>query len=331
MALGPVDLAQAITESSDTYFYSLGGHFWQTYDAGRNLNGPDPLQAVASQYGLGDYTGVALPGETPGIVPDAQVVAKEHAQYPKDYPDGVWEPGFEVQEAIGQGQDLVTPLQLADAYAAFANGGTLYVPDITLAVEAPGRADRPNGKITKLYRPRVKNRVDLPTGYERTAMLQGFEGVTSNPSGTAYGAFTSFPLSEYPVAGKTGTAQLDNYCAPYTACAPGSLPWPAYKQVTSVFTSFAPVTAPRFVVDAVFEQAGYGASVAAPAVEQEYTTLFGLNKPAPQGDCTAPGSTGSTTSTTASSYGSTTSTSATGTPCSATTTTTTHAGAGATG
>ena len=135
------------------------------------------------------------------------------------------------------------------------------------------------------------------------------------------------------MAGKTGTAQVDNYCAPYTACAPGSLPWPAYKQVTSVFTSFAPVTAPRFVVDAVFEQAGYGASVAAPAVEQEYTTLFGLNKPAQQGGCTAPGSTGSTTSTTASSYGlarSTTSTTATGAPCPSTTTTA-HAGVAAAG
>ena len=284
------------------------------------------------QYGLGDYTGIALPGEAPGLVPDAQVVAKVHAQYPKDYPDGVWEPGFEVQEAIGQGQDAVTPLQLAGAYAAFANGGTLYVPDIALAVEAPGRADRPNGKITKLYRPQVKNRMDLPSGYERTAMLQGFEGVTSSPSGTAYGAFTSFPLSEYTVAGKTGTAQVDNYCAPYTTCAPGSLPWPAYKQVTSVFTSFAPVTTPRFVVDAVFEQAGYGASVAAPAVEQEYTTLFGLNKPPHQGGCPAPRPTGSTTSTTASSYGSTSSTTSTSAAATCPTTTTTgHAGGGATG
>ena len=123
LPLGEVDLAEALTQSSDTYFYSLGGQFWQSYDAGHLVKGPDPLQAVASQYGLGHYSGIALPGESPGIVPDAQVVAKEHEQYPKDYPDGVWEPGFEVQEAIGEGQDSVTPLQLANAYAAFANGG----------------------------------------------------------------------------------------------------------------------------------------------------------------------------------------------------------------
>jgi penicillin-binding protein 2 len=323
--LGEVDLAQALTESSDTYFYSLGGQFWQSYDAGHTLKGPDPLQSTASQYGFGHYTGVALPAENPGIVPDAQVVAKEHAQYPKDYPDSVWEPGFEVQEAIGEGQDSVTPLQLANAYSAFANGGNLYVPDIALAVEAPGRQDRPNGKLLKVYRPDGKNRVDVPTGPGREAMLQGFEGVTGNPSGTAYKAFTSFPLAQYPVAGKTGTAQVDDYCAPYTTCAPGAVMWPAYKQDTSVFTSFAPATDPRFVVDAVFEQSGYGASVAAPAVAQEYTALFGLNKPAQQGGCTSGPST-STTSTTASTYGatsSTTSTTLTGGPCSSTGTSTT--------
>jgi penicillin-binding protein 2 len=326
--LGSVDLAEALTQSSDTYFYSLGGQFWQSYDAGHPVKGSDPLQSVASQYGLGHYTGIALPGESPGIVPDAQVVAKEHEQYPKDYPDAVWEPGFEVQEAIGEGQDSVTPLQLANAYAAFANGGALYVPDIALAVEAPGRADRPNGKLLKVYRPQVKNHVDVPTGYNREAMVQGFEGVTGNQLGTAFNAFTSFPLAEYPVAGKTGTAQVDDYCAPYTTCAPGALAWPAYKQDTSVFASFAPATDPHYVVSAVFEQSGYGASVAAPAVEQEYTTLFGLNKPPQQGSCTSASSSTTSTTSTTSVYGSTSSTTTTtvaGGPCPSTTTSTTNA------
>ena len=128
------------------------------------------------------------------------------------------------------------------------------------------------------------------------AMLQGFEGVTGNSEPVLRTTpSSSFPLSQYPVAGKTGTAQVDDYCAPYTTCAPGAVTWPAYKQDTSVFASFAPATDPRFVVDAVFEQSGYGASVAAPAVAQEYTTLFGLNKPAQQGSCTSPSSSTSTT------------------------------------
>ena len=160
--LGWVDLQSAIAESSDTYFYSVGGAFYEDYDAGRQVKGLDPLQSVASQYGLGHYSGIALPGESPGLVPDAQVVAKEHAQYPKDYPDGVWEPGDEVQEAIGEGQDEVTPLQLANAYAAFANGGTLYVPQIALAVEAPGTGNRANGKILVRFFPQVKNHVTMP-------------------------------------------------------------------------------------------------------------------------------------------------------------------------
>ncbi len=120
----------------------------------------------------------------------------------------------------------------------------------------------------------------MPSSYDRDAMLQGFEGVTASSVGTAYPAFQDFPLSEYPVAGKTGTAQVDSYCSTSTGCGAGYLTWPAYKQDTSVFASFAPADNPRFAVDAIFEQSGYGASVAAPAVEQEYETLFGLNKPA---------------------------------------------------
>ena len=83
------------------------------------------------------------------------------------------------------------------------------------------------------------------------------------------------------MAGKTGTAQVDSYC-PTARLRAGYLTWPAYKQDTSVFASFAPADDPRFAVDALFEQSGYGADVAAPAVEQEYLTLFGLNKPAHQ-------------------------------------------------
>lgn len=280
VALGPVDLQQALTESSDTYFYSLGGAFYLKYDYGKHLDGPDPLQSVAAQYGLGDYSGIALPGESPGLVPSAQVVAREHAQYPKAYPNGTWEPGYEVQEAIGQGQDLVTPLQLADAYGAFANGGTLYVPQIALAVTSPGTNAAPGAKVLKRFGSQVKDHVTMPSAQGRAAMLQGFLGVTSDPTGTAYSSFagSGFPLSRYPVAGKTGTAQVELLCTT-TKCPPGYVPWPEYKQDTSVFTSFAPAYHPSFVVDAIFEQSGYGASVAAYAVAQEYGTLFGLNKP----------------------------------------------------
>lgn len=272
-ALGPVDLQEAITESDDAYFYSLGYEFWQMW-AG-DPSHPEYLQKIASEYGLGHYSGIDLPGEVPGIVPSQQVFTKQHEQYPDAYPDSYFDPGQEIQEAIGQGEDEVTPLQLANAYSAFGNGGTLYVPQVALAVEKPGTNGRPNGKILKLFRPDVKDHVEMPDPVDRAVMMAGFEGVTSSPAGTAYGAFTSFPLSEIPVAGKTGTAQVGpNF---------SQVGWPNYTQDTSVFTSFAPADNPRFVVDAFFAQAGYGATVAAPAVEQEYVSLFGLNKPAKQG------------------------------------------------
>ena len=90
-------------------------------------------------------------------------------------------------------------------------------------------------------------------------MLQGFTGVVNSPSGTAYGVFAHTPLADMDIAGKTGTAQVN-----------------APRQDTSVFTSFAPATNPRFVVDAFVEDAGYGASVAAPVVREIYDGLFNL-------------------------------------------------------
>lgn len=270
---GIVDLPEALTISSDAYFYSLGYQFWQLWYHNDKAPHPELLQKIASEYGLGHYSGVQLPGELPGVVPSAEVFAREHAQYPKIY-DATFYPGQEVQEAIGQGQDEVTPLQLDDAYATFANGGTLYVPQVALAVEAPGQLGRPSGKVLVQFKPKVKDHVQMPSASDRAAILDGLEGVTSvtagADAGTAAGVFANFPLSKYPVAGKTGTAQVGPDFS--------AVGWPKYKQDTSVFASFAPANSPRYAVTAVFEQSGYGADIAAPAVEQVYDTLFGLGK-----------------------------------------------------
>ena len=321
---GEVDLQEAITVSSDSYFYSLGYQFWQIW--ADEASHPEELQDIASQYGLGHYSGVDLPGESPGIVPSQQVFTREHQQYPKAYPNPYFGPGQEVQEAIGEGQDEVTPLQLADAYATFSNGGTLYVPQIALAVERPGTGGKPNGKIIRYFPPKVKDNVDMPGAASRAVMLAGFEGVTTDTGlGTAAGAFANFPLGEYPVAGKTGTAQVDGYCATESGCPPGDLPWPAYKQDTSVFASFAPADDPRFTVVGVFEQSGYGADVAAPAVEQEYMALFGLDHTHKTAATTTTAATGTATTGTATTG---TATSGTATTRTATTGTATTGAAG---
>lgn len=248
--VGNVNITQALTVSSDSFFYFLGGEF---YTAGNTL-GADALQNVADGYGFGSSTGIKLPGEAPGLVPDAQVLKKEHEQYPKAYPDDTWYEGNEVQMAIGEDQVLVTPLQLSNAYSTFANGGTRYTPQLGASIESP------NGTVLKSYADEVAGHVTL-TPAQRAAMLQGFEGVTSDGNGTAYADFAGFPVL---VAGKTGTAQVSDAAATSAA----------YKQTTSVFASFAPAANPQYEVTCFMEQSGYGADAAAPVVRSIYDTIF---------------------------------------------------------
>ncbi len=256
---GPVNLQKAITVSSDSYFYQLGANFFTQ----GNVLGPDALQNVAKAYGFGAPTGINLTGEAGGLVPDAQVVAKEHAQNPAAYPNGTWYEGDAVQTAIGEEQVGVTPLQLDNAYATFANGGTRYVPQIAERVQTPA------GKLVAAFAPKSNGNVTIAPA-NRAAMLAGFEGVTSNPGGTAYNDFTGFPIL---VGGKTGTAQVSN-------ASPGSA---AYKQTTSVFASFAPAPTPQYAVDCFMEQAGYGADSAAPVVRSIYNVLYNQQPAAPVG------------------------------------------------
>ena len=245
---GSVNLARALTVSSDAYFYNIGAQFWN----GRSHFGDDGLQNVARQLGLGSQTGIPLPNEASGRIPDKVSRAKEHAQYPAVFKEGGWFTGDNVNTAVGQGEVAVTPLQMANAYATFANGGTLWTPQIALKVTDQA------GKVFQQVNPVAKGHIDMQPDW-RAAILTGFQGVVADGSGTARAAFASFPLSQYPVAGKTGTAQV------------------AGKDPTSVFASFAPVNNPQFVVDAFMEQAGYGADAAAPVVRRIYDGLFNLN------------------------------------------------------
>ena len=245
-AYGPIDLAQAITVSSDNYFNTIGLKLWY----GRDRYGPDALQNVARMYGFGSPTGAALPNEAYGKVPTPKSYIRDHQAHPGVFVQSQWYPGNSDQLAIGQDELLVTPLQLANAYATFANGGTRYVPQLVLDARTA------SGKVTRVFASRAATRIGLRPEW-RSALLAGFEGVVNNPRGTAYGAFSGTPLAGIGIAGKTGTAQVN-----------------APRQATSVFTSFAPVSQPRYVVDAFMEDSGYGASVAAPVVREIYDALF---------------------------------------------------------
>jgi penicillin-binding protein 2 len=249
-AYGWISLQQAITVSSDNFFNNIGVQLWYS----RNQVGQDALQNVANAYGLGKTTGIDLPNEAPGKIPTPESYVKDHEAKPAVFTQAQWYPGNSDQVAIGQDEDLVTPVQLASAYACFANGGTLYQPTLVMDAQTPA------GKIVKTWGPVVKDTVQLQPEW-RAAMVAGFDGVTHSPKGTAAGVFSGTPLDQpqFDVAGKTGTAQVN-----------------APRQDTSVFTSFSPATAPKYVVDAFVEDAGYGASVAAPVVREIYDALYGL-------------------------------------------------------
>lgn len=258
-SFGPISLPFAITVSDDAYFYRIGQELYSQ----PSRFGANQFQKVAADYGFGKPTGIKLPGEASGYVLTPQEKAALHRKYPKAYPYGTYYTGDAIQSAIGEDDVAVTPLQLANAYAAFANGGTLYQPSLVLD------AENATGRVLTSYAPKVIGHPPALSASQRQAMLAGFVGVTTNPLGTAYGSFgkTGFPIQ---VAGKTGTAQVVSGI-PHTS--------PAYRQPTSVFSSFAPAAAPRYVVDCFLPQGGYGAAAAAPVVRQMYDVLF--NQPVP--------------------------------------------------
>ena len=243
-AYGSVNISEALTVSSDAFFYNVGAQFWLQ----RERFGEEGLQNLLMQWGLGADTGVALTGERSGRIP-GPTWRREFCEA-TNCNDPVWRTGDSVNVGVGQGDVLVTPLQLANGYATFANGGTRYVPQIALRAQA-----YQTGEVTQEFQPQVAGKVDM-TGPERQALLDGLAGVPVR--GTAARAFAGFPLDAFPIAGKTGTAQVDN------------------KADTALFSAFGPLNAPKYQVTAVLEESGFGATSAAPVVRRVFEVLAGL-------------------------------------------------------
>ncbi len=263
VVLGPIDITTAITASDDVFFYTLGYDFW----ASASRFGTMPIQKYASAYGFGTSTGVDLPGEYSGQVDSPALRKLQHAEAPKAFPYVYYGAGDNVNMAFGQGETLITPLQLATAYATFANGGTRYAPEVAAGIVSPA------GRVVRVFKPKVLGHVTIsPTNYQ--AMLSGFEGAITNvATGTAGSVFAGtnppYPYSKLPLAGKTGTATTSNN--------PNAPP-------TALFVAFGPATgstsAPRYVVAVVIPHAGYGASAAAPVARQVFQYL--INHPVGQ-------------------------------------------------
>jgi penicillin-binding protein 2 len=247
---GETDLAEALTKSDDYYFYNLGDLFY--YSAN-----PDGIQNMASEYGLGEKSGIDLPGEDTGQIDSATLRASQHKANPTAFPYPSYYVGDNIETAFGQGETLVTPIQQAVAYATFANGGTRYQPQVAAAIVSS------TGKLVTQFTPKVTGTISLPPSTYQP-MLQGFEGVVSNKSGTAYLPFQEdahFPLNSYPIAGKTGTADVA-----------------AGKEPNAWFVGFGPTnhaaSNPEYVVAVVVDHGGYGAQAAAPAVANIYNYLY---------------------------------------------------------
>lgn len=250
--LGLETLAKALSTSCDTVFYPLGYKFW--YDWKNNPLGLDnePFQRDLRQWGYGRPTGVDLPAEASGVIPDYRF-AEEN---PKQYPFG-WTPGGDILLSIGSGDTLATPLQVANAYSAIANGGDLCTPHVVDRIVAGGSG----GRVVK----RIGGHCEqLPYTKEQLNYIRQALGGTTLSGGTASSAFLGFP-AQYTVAGKTGTAERA-----------GNNPDGTPLQSTSWFASFSPVSNPRYAVVVMVEQGGYGSQTAAPIARHIYEDIYGI-------------------------------------------------------
>ena len=271
---GDMSLHQALVVSCDTVFYNLAYDIWlkdrRNADTVTSAHAPvQEMQKMELAWGFGKDTGIDLPEESTGTVPTRSWLYHFYQQYKHfwckngrangsyvqqiEFDDcqsgNVWTPGQAVNAAIGQGYVTVTPLQLARAYAALANGGTLYSPRIGEALIGP------DGKVVRKIRPPVAGHLPVPGGvlaYIRDALADVITQGTGAP------AFVGFPLSKLQIAGKTGTAQVEG------------------KVATSVFVSFAPLRHPKYVVVMMIPDSGFGADVSAPAVRQIWDGIYGL-------------------------------------------------------
>jgi penicillin-binding protein 2 len=250
---GSYDISGALTVSSDSFFYNLGELFWDN----RAQYGQTPIQNQATAYGEGTITGIDLPGEAQGWIDSFLTRARLHAEAPKGFPNTPsWSTGDNIEMAFGQGETVLTPIEQAVAYSTFANwnpttgSGTRYAPQVASEIVNPV-----TGKVIKKMEPQVTGHVSIsPTNYQ--AMLQGFEGVVSNPHGTAYQDFQGFP-SVWNLAGKTGTASNQ-----------------AGEEPNSWFVAFGPNPNPQYLVVAVIDQGGYGADAAAPLVRNIFNYIY---------------------------------------------------------
>lgn len=245
---GLMNVTTAIVHSCDVYFYQLAHDL-----------GIDRIYKYLSYFGLGKKTGIDLPGELPGLLPSREW--KRTARHE------VWYPGETLISGIGQGYNLVTPLQLAEATAILANRGRIIQPHVVHAIQVSH-----NGELEQDM-PIPEGKVPIASSKNWDTVISAMEDVVNTPHGTAYGVGRG---AQYLIAGKTGTAQVF-----------GVKQNERYKAKDleerlrdhALFIAFAPADDPEIAVSVIVENGGHGGSAAGPIARAVMDRYFS-SKPA---------------------------------------------------
>lgn len=258
---GPVELHKAIAQSCNVYFY------WLASELGVGM---DVIAEMGQRFGLGTRTGLGVSAEAAGRMPTRAWMTLHNK--------GQFRLGFGLNAAIGQGATTVTVLQLALAYAALANGGTLYQPQIVRAVETSA------GTVVQEFTPRVRRQVDVSP--ENLSLVQKalFAGVNEE-----HGTANKARLVGVDVSGKTGTAQVSHKLA---RGAEAERVW-YFNREHAWFSGYSPSRSPEVAIVVLIEHGGAGGKHAAPVameVVAAYNKLF-RERGAPRAGTSLPGRT----------------------------------------
>jgi penicillin-binding protein 2 len=252
-ANGPIDMGTALQVSSDVYFFNLGLHASASGNGGQ-------IQDWAFKFGLGRNPNIDVPNASAGLIPTPAWRNRVYRSHKNPYIDRPWNQGDNVNLAVGQGDVMVTPLQLARAYAALANGGLLVTPHLG------GRIVDVNGKTVERIKPPPKRHLRI-SDETRNVILGGLERAAMEPGGTSYPVMGGFP---FPVAGKTGTAERGTG-----------------QEDQSWYSVIAPYNNPRIVVTVTVEHGGFGVESAAPIARSILERYFHLNAGGASGSAAA--------------------------------------------
>ena len=229
-ALGWINFQDAMAHSDNVYFYEMG-----------NRLGVDALERYARMFGLGTRTGIDLPYEAEGLVPNRKYKAE-------NYEDGEWYLSETFDAAIGQGFNLVTPLQAAMVMGEIAANGKRYQPHLVQRIVDV------NGNTVREFQPKLLSELDVSPSVIRNVQ-EGLHSVTK--IGTAAGVFAGFPID---IAGKTGTAENSQ------------------GRDHGWFVAYGPYVNPNIVVAVIVEQGGFGSLSAVPIGRRIMEAAFRLDR-----------------------------------------------------